>query len=89
MITILHLFKHKLMRIKFEPIAPIPLADYTWLGKCIQLVILLQTNIQFSNMSLSYKEALDVCKRFGKLCIAHSDAHGVDPLLSQRQARHL
>ena len=41
------------------------------------------------DLPLSYKEALNVCKKFGKLCVAHSDAHGVDPLLSQRQARHL
>ena len=38
---------------------------------------------------LSDKEALDVCEKFGKLCVAHLDAHGVDLLLSQRQARHL
>ena len=37
----------------------------------------------------SYKEALNVCKKFGKLCVAHLDAHGVNPLLSHRQARHL
>ena len=41
------------------------------------------------DLSLSYKEVLDVCEKFGKLCIAHSDAHGVNPLLPQRQARHL
>ena len=26
-----------------------PLVDYTWLGKCIQPVVLLQTDIRFSN----------------------------------------
>ena len=41
------------------------------------------------DLPLSYKEALNVCEKFGKLCVAHSDAHGVDLLLSQRQARHL
>ena len=41
------------------------------------------------DLPLSYKEALDVCEKFGKLCVAHSDAHDVNPLLSQRQARHL
>ena len=39
--------------------------------------------------ALSFKEAPDICEKFGKLVIAHSDAHGVDSLLSQRQARHL
>ena len=39
--------------------------------------------------ALSFKEALDVCEKFGKLVIAHSDAHGVDSLLLQRQAQHL
>lgn len=41
------------------------------------------------DLSLSYKEALDVCEKFGKLCVTHSDAHGINPLLLQRQARHL
>ena len=41
------------------------------------------------DLSLLYKEALNVCEKFGKLCVAHLDAHGVDPLLLQRQARHL
>ena len=41
------------------------------------------------DLSLSYKEALDVCEKFGKLCITHSDAHGINPLLLQRQARYL
>ena len=41
------------------------------------------------DLPLLYKEALDVCEKFGKLCVAHLDAHGVDLLLSQRQARHL
>ena len=36
------------------------------------------------DLSLSYKEALDVCEKFGKLCITHSDAHGINPLLLQR-----
>ena len=34
--------------------------------------------------TLSFKGALDVCKKFGKLCIAHSDAHGVNSLPLQR-----
>ena len=41
------------------------------------------------DLSLSYKEALDVCEKFRKLCITHSDAHGIDPLFLQRQARYL
>ena len=37
--------------------------------------------------SLPIKGALDVYDK--KLCVAHSDVHGVDPQLLQRQARNL
>ena len=36
--------------------------------------------------ALSFKEALNICEKFGKLVIAHSDAHGINLLLLQRQA---